>query len=702
MSEHYRALVEFHPRLEGSAGEVAALDYIDGVLADYDLSLSRREFTGLEDEHSFSRIARVNLPGVVPGRLFLLVPLNHARGAPAGADGSAGIAAALTLLEELAGARDRPSVSFVFLGAETEGRRLGTRLFLRDTASDARAAAVYLDLHAPGGTLTAEIGSGGRSAPRWLAEAGVRSLVTSGLPRRQHLSSLQIARSPLARATVLGSYLDAGMAAIRIHEIDTASGPPEVSLTPAWAGATVTFLRQLVRDAAVPSEASWDRNYIYAAIGSAAFFMGEQAYLLVLLAVLVSPLIYGIAFRRRLARYAGLVARHVWALVALAGLMFFFFFVSTAVIRGIMDFRNFPTLWQYAPGPYFVLKLVISVFLFALVFQSVRGLPFPRNGSFYSASAIFLLFFDIVLLAAFDIAFTFYFLWGFLFAFFFSLARRTLLKILMLLAAPLWLVVAGAELFAGGELEAAGALLLSPVSGNLIFAFIMLPFLLMLIRVDLMVHRRLRFPHGSTLRVTILASAAVAVLFSAALVFLDPFSPENPQPVDVVEVIDARAGNHRIEVSSPAPLDGLRLSRGAGRYLVEGEVRTHSFELSGRPQPVSLELEEQDFLSRSRKNLLIRSDLDPGRVSLRLSSPQELLIFDARYPFETDTEGREVRFAIGPFPPNPLEVSFTVPRDVATRIDLELFSEQTSVPITGTGARYVLSTGTRVIQSLEP
>ena len=237
-------------------------------------------------------------------------------------------------------------------------------------------------------------------------------------------------------------------------------------------------------------------------------------------------------------RYARLVGRYAWALLVLLGLAFFFFFIATALLQGIMDFRNFPTLWHHAPGSYFILKIVLSVFLFAFVFQSLRNLPFPRSGSFYSASALFLLFLDVLLLSVFDVSFTFYFLWGFLSAFLFAIARWPALKLLFMLAAPLWLVVALVELFVAEELTAARALLLSPVTGNLIFAFVLLPFLLMLIRIDFMMHQRLRLPHGSTLRLTVLGSAAAAVLFSSALVFLEPFTAERPHPVGVFEVID--------------------------------------------------------------------------------------------------------------------------------------------------------------------
>ncbi len=704
--EHYRAMRGFHPRLEGSEGEARTLSYLEQVLSPHGISLSTRDFSGLGDGHSFSRIATANLPGLMAGQVLVIVPLNHAPGLPPESDGSISLAGAVALIEALAEDRDRRSLSFVFVGADAGDRQLGSRLLLSGMEQqEEQTAAIYLDVEAPGERLSVQLGAAAIPAPRWLAEPAVRALTRSTLPRRQHLSSLQVARSPLAPESVLGSYLERGVATVRIH--DPAPGPAfadpaEPELTADWAAAYLGFLEEVVRGAAPPTTESWDRHYIYAVVSDSVLFVGEQSYLILLLAVLASPIIYGIAFRRRLVRYVRLVAKHLWALVVLAGLMFLFFFIATALVRGIMDFRDFPTLWQYAPGPYFLLKLLISVFLFAIVFQSIRGLPLPRNGSFYSASAIFLLFFDIVLLSVFDIAFTFYFLWGFLFAFFFSLARSPWLKLLFLLAAPAWLVIGGVELFAAGELSAAEALLLSPVSGNLIFAFVLLPFLLMLIRIDLLLHRQLRLPHGSTLRVIVFGSAAAAVLFASALVFLDPFSPQRPQPVDAVEVVDLSTGEHRLELSSPAPLEGLVVRRDAARFEIDTTARRHSITLDGSPDPVSLSTSTYEFLSRSRRSILIDSSLTPHEMMVAVSSPQEILIYDSQFPTEESDSGRLVRFAIGPFPPNPLEMSYTVPQELPTRIDLELVSRETTFPMESVEPRFRLRTRTRILQTVSP
>jgi hypothetical protein len=224
----------------------------------------------------------------------------------------------------------------------------------------------------------------------------------------------------------------------------------------------------------------------------------------------------------------------------------------------------------------------------------------------------------------------------------------------------------------------------------------------MLIRLDLMLHRRLRLPHGATLRATVLGSAAAAVLFASALVFLEPFSPERPQPVSATEVIDRISGIHRLELTSPAPLDGLLLRRGAATYAVSSDTRSYAVDLSGRPEPISVSTGRQEFLSRSRRSVSVRSALRPYRVDVVLSSADEILIFDADFPVSTDAEARRAEFAIGPFPPNPLTVNFTVPRDIHTVAEIELYSLETVVPVRSQDESFELSSRTRVIESVSP
>src|SRR6056297_1713105 len=130
--EHYRAMRSFHPRLEGSEGEERTLSYLEQVLEPYEISMATRDFSALEDGHSFSRVATATLPGVMPGRVLLIVPLNHAADVSPDSDGSVSLAGAVALIEALAEDSNRPGLSFVFLGADVADRHLGSRLLLSD------------------------------------------------------------------------------------------------------------------------------------------------------------------------------------------------------------------------------------------------------------------------------------------------------------------------------------------------------------------------------------------------------------------------------------------------------------------------------------------------------------------------------------------------------------------------------------------
>ncbi|MFP4010482.1 MAG: hypothetical protein ACLFUM_02190 [Spirochaetaceae bacterium] len=706
IDRHYEVIRDFHPRTEGSNGESRTLEYVASVADELDLAVEQEDFSALEGNHSFSRIAQIEAPGDRPGQVVLAVPLNHPYDRHPQEDGSIALAAGLALLESMAAVTERPTVSLALLGGDVGERRLGTRLFLQGAEQEQPFSVVYLDLTSPGSYISVELGSGGLGTPRAPAQTAIRALLASDLPRRVAPTSLQVARSPLDAPSVLMEYLDRGIPAVRVHDAFARSvhdGGSTGNSTEAWNRELGAFLERLVSDTEAPAEDRWDRHYVYATFGDTSVFVGELLYLIVLLAVLASPVIYGLAFRRRLYRYARLVGSHAWAIAVLLALMFFFFFVATALVQGIFEYRDFPDLWRFAPGQYFLLKLLISIFLFAVMFHSLRGVPFPRNGSFYSAAAIFLLFGDVVILALFDIAYTYYFLWGFLAAFFFSVARRPWSKALGLLAAPVWLVIAGIEIFYIGEYEAVEALLLSPVVGNLIFAVVLLPFLLMLIRLDLLLHRRLQFPHGTTLRATIIASAAAAVIFASYLIFLDPYSENNPQPVAAIEVIDRVNDAHRLELHSPAPLEGLVVRRGFARYRFSAEDgRSARVDLPGRPRPLRIESEREEFLARSRRTVRFDSDLPLHTVRPALQGEEEVLLFDSAYPFQMNETATVVRFAVGTFPPNPFALDFTVPREASLRLDARITSPETGTPIESDVPGFRLISRTRILESVRP
>ena len=169
---HAEALRNTYPRPEGSEGERRAAQYIETVLQPLDVDYIVRDFTDLDEGHSFSQIVDISVPGRSPETVLLLVPLGHADEVSPDNDGSASLAASLALVESLGTAVSNLSYRIVLLGA-AQGQAprypLGTRFFLRDYFPESDVLALYLTASQPG--LTLETGGGGSVAPSWLVTA---------------------------------------------------------------------------------------------------------------------------------------------------------------------------------------------------------------------------------------------------------------------------------------------------------------------------------------------------------------------------------------------------------------------------------------------------------------------------------------------------------------------------------------------------
>ena len=197
--------------------------------------------------------------------------------------------------------------------------------------------------------------------------------------------------------------------------------------------------------AGIPED--WDRHYLLFQEGDFSLIITERAYIAILIITLSGMLLYSLAFRKGMRRYTRTLGRNLPALLPVTGIAFLFLFAGTLTLDGIQAVRGFPSLWSYVPMQFLVLKACVALFLYSVLYNAARRLPFPRNGTFYSAAALFILLVDIAVVAVFNISFTYYFLWAFIFVFFSALARPRFAKVLLFLPAPFWGVRGLIEVF---------------------------------------------------------------------------------------------------------------------------------------------------------------------------------------------------------------------------------------------------------------
>ncbi len=697
----------YYPRLEGSSGEAEALRFIEARLTRLGLPYERLSFVDYVGGHSFSSVLVATIPGSLPDTALIAVPINHPDGAPPTADGATTLAAALGMAEALTASAHPLTVQIAFLGAEygSEVRYpMGSRLLLKDLYPPDPFFVLYLDVGDTVGQLTVDTGGAGTVAPAWLVETGATAGEAGSLSVTVLGSLNQLHRLGLSDAeTLIVPYLDRGLPALLLQSAVNREASPTIS--PPDTRRFIDGLGQVVfamldrHSAGIPEE--WDRHYFFFGVLGRHVVVGEELYLQILLVVLFAMLLYALLFRHRLGRYLRTVARNFWNLPVLFVLVFGLLTAATVLINLFLRARGFPTLWQYRPVAYVALKIALAIFVFLALAQLLRRLPLSKNGSFYSAAAIGVLFADVIIFGVINISYSFFFLWAFACAFLFSVFRSRILKAVALIAAPFWMVRAAYDLLASGQLRLTEIVLQSPM-GNLMLSFVVLPFLLMLIRMDFLIRHPVRGKRSFTLR---LSTTAAGLVVAAAILYVvqsSPFGPEQPQPVSVTERIDYETFTRRLVIQSPAPLGDMDVEFAGEEYEVSTGSRRWQTSAERLPDVLSVRLIIEDFLDRDRSSLTIRTDSPMQALTVRLVTPTPLLLYDINFPYTMSTDRTTAEVHIGKRPPNPLVVNYTIPRGVSPRIDVEAVTGRHPQPVVIERAQTDISTSVRLFTSIGP
>lgn len=679
-------LAEHPDRSEGSPGELIAFESIRAELTPYRITLKERDFNDHVGGHSFSRTLEARIPGAIRDELLIVVSVNDRAGAPSGESRLALVTALAASLSELV----LPvGVRLLFLGAERgEGQPypMGSNQFLDAFFPSHPVVVFYLDIDYAAEQVIVRAGDTGEVSPFWLVESVSGAMESASLRYSVRGNETQFYRLGLSvNPAPLEVYLDAELPGISFHSDGAElSGNDELE----WAERYFEFVLGFIIANDRGFSADWDRHYLFFQAGSAAATIRERDYLVLLIVILQILILYPLVAPDRFRKYARSIVRHLWAVPTLVALVFGLLLLGTFIVEGVSRFQGDADLWQARPVLFLGLKLSAAIFLFALLFSYVRRIPLPRRGRFYNAVALAVLYADIFVLGALNISFAYYVLWACVWAFLFSLVSSRLVKAACLLASPIWLVKAVFDVFTLPEMNISRVLILSRVEGNLIMALVLLPFLCMLIRLDFM----FRHPRKRTKRILMtLIYASLGVAFAVLLVlllFFERYDSSSPQPVHIAEEVvitaDGDSTSASAVISSPTSIAGLRVETGSESFLIEERVSETIVPVQGKDGLAIVSSETSEFLGRKRIRLEVGSVGRPDLVQLLIESEDELILYDANFPYSYDSFGA-AKIHIGRNPPLPLAVEFTLPASQTGKLGVWMTYDTAPSSLTITG-----------------
>ena len=661
--ETYQYIASIPSRPEGSPSEKETVDFIIRYLESQEIPYTATGFGELSGTHSYSESIEISIPGTTPDEIVVLAPLNSRESSSIPGNGSINLALALELAKVFSGKESRLSLRILISGAEygeEEAYPIGSRAFLSSYFPEGNTAVLYLDFESPPETINIRGGDRGFVAPYWLLDRCTKGLDSEQVSFRIRGNENQFYRLGVAaNPAPIAPYLESGYPAVSFHSANAVLPSDEIA---GFADSFTRFVDGLLGYQSNPTV--WDRHYLFFQFGNISLIVGERSYLITLSCIAALLILYPILLSKRFRSYVSSIIRNFWALPMLLVLTFLLLLVSTFLVEGLSLLKGYPDYWTKQPGVFFLLKLVTAVFLFSLLSQYVRRLPFPKRGRFYSAAALLVLISDIFLLGVVDISLAYYVLWACVWAFLFSLAPNRGLKGLCLLISPVWLIKAAYDMLTIPALEIAEQMILTRTSGNLLIAFILFPFLLMLIRLDFM----FRHPRKKTKRLLLTVTFITLGLSCGGLItylaLLKPFSAEDLQPVQAAETQNLTKGLSFLELTSPAALGELEIETPSETFPVAVSSRAYTLETPLRNELVELESNVSKFLGRATYRVSINSQGLPSSVGFTLRSNDEIIMYDASFPF-TFLTAKVVEIHIGRYPPNPLVVEFTVPEDLA-------------------------------------
>ncbi len=678
------ALQTFYPRLEGSAGESEAQSYIEERLVQAGLEPRRLAIGPEVAGHSFSESITATIPGSTEDTLLLIAPLNHPNQAQPGEDGSAAIATLLRLARIYGESTPPVTIRLAFVGADHDDRALGSRSLIERVGTEPTAAAIYLAPRSASGSFSLRTAARDEVAPRWLVQGLSQALRNNEVPHSLSLTRAQAARARRAgEETPIAEYMAAGIPAVAVtdgtdsRERSEPRGDMPADMSCRVSSAVADFIEE--HQGGLRS--TWDRHYVFYAGSANPVFLGETAYVLILIAVILGVLLYGLLFRGRLSRYMQTFGRNFLNLPVVFLVIFGALALSGALLNRVVALRDFPTLWEYYPSIFFLAKMLLAAGIYLVLHRLFLSGTLSKNGSYYSASALAALFVGIIVLAVIDVSITPYFLWAFVFAFFFSIVRNRILKVITCLLSAIWLVQFTAEVFQAPLLSVAESLVTSTSVENLLIAVVLLPFVLMLIRIDFL-FRKGPITGRGFVGVALLVVLGLGGLGGVGyLTFAWPFHSDNPQPVRMIETIDQGEGSHRLVFESEASLGTFDVTFGEEVLAVQTDARRFAVQIEDTPELVSLSQTQSQFLNRSRRRLIIEPAFPLSEVDVALQAAEDIIILDANFPVGPTESAQVVRFQIGPSPPVPLEVDYTVPLDLDATVQFKGSARRLSRPV---------------------
>ena len=588
--------------------------------------------------HSFSSNLLVHLPGSGAETILVLIPLPGPNTRSSPEENQGFLSTSLQLIDELQ-IRELPfSIDIVYAGAEFEEQK-SLRGYLLSPTIPKYSFAVYIEGWGSPGSWNMTNGSAGEVSPGWLVKALLEELKKSGVaPAIQGLMT-QLYSLGFGPTTPLAPLLERTIPAVLI-------GTPldrNNESTDAQIEGLVRFLT-LPREHPDPTR-DWERYYILLQFNAFTWFIGEETYL-TLTFLLLSAVLLRIRFTSRgKKRYSFLLLKFGLLVLGLSLAMFLLLILGSVLPEILLILRDFPTLFQYNPGAFFLLKVLSGSALFGWVFGAFLLVVPEDQGEVYSAIAIGTLVLDVLLLSVLQVTLGYYYLWALVCTLFFLEAKSLWGKTFWFLLSPFWLIKSLVELFSLDEpalLQAFGGVNL-PV--DMVVSLLLVPYIAMFLRLRMLAPQKYA---KNWILLTSLGFGITAVGLFWTLYIYDPFAHQ-PKPFQVT------LENSIATIESPAPFSEF------GSLDFPSSKRVQNTPYPNSPENVTWRSSNSLFLNREVYELNLEFPPFTNEIHVFVETDESEILYDSNFPFRHIPEEDALEVILGDYPPQIIDLRLVVP-----------------------------------------
>ncbi|MEM5948047.1 hypothetical protein WKV44_05785 [Spirochaetia bacterium 38H-sp] len=685
-SAYREAFSSLFPREEGSGEEKTLRELIKEELYELGIPYADMPIDNIEGFHTFSRDILATVDTRSPVTVCLVVPVNTYNGMKTVEYHYASIAFALILLDRIS--RNPPmsyNLEVLFSGAEYSSHAFaGTFSYIKSLRDRQKRVVLYLSIENIRQKPRIYHTGGIRKSPAWLVMSVLRSAEARNIDMGFSSSSIYQMLSMI--------YKDATPFSSLLSNLYT-QGIPAIAIANDKSSPIIKDERQAVTDIMamledsikrIPTDYSttWENHYLVVKLPYMQYLVIREYYytLFIFLSIV---LISAIAFTR----YRS-IKRYFKALTSSYGtplvfvILTIFLMLATLLDRSILEFKGYDRLIELRLIDFVFLKLSVSIFLFSLFIWIIHIIPIrlAKNTHFYTANALLFLAIDMAIFGSILLPLALFFLWAIVCTLLFSSSRNIFLRVLFSLLAPLWFIRAFAIMLTEAR-QLARLIVIPTLSGDLFLAFLLLPFFLLLMRLDIYIHNKRR-RKGRLLVVVISISLVAIVAFSTRLLLTPIFANNIKQPVDVYTISSDNTNTASLNIESPAYLPDMTIKyANIYRGLSSARIKKLSFLIPPpREEVISYDYSIKTFLGRKIIRLYINSKRPIKKIKIEVTGSGDIPILDCNFPY-ISTDKNTAIINIGKNPPLPLEIILGIKESDRARMVIHTTTDETAIPV---------------------